>query len=87
MTRELVFTPCFDRLFRHLPKEIRERTYAKLALYAEDPSHPSLRVKPVKGAPGIWEMSISMSYRITFQVEGERVLLRRVGTLDILRQP
>jgi len=87
VTREVVFTPRFDRVFRHLPKEIRERTYPKLALYAESPSHPSLRVKPVKGAPAIWEMSISMSDRITFQVDGERVLLRRIGTHDILRQP
>lgn len=87
MARELYLTRTFERLFKRLPEKIQDQTYEKLALYLENPSHPSLRVKPVKGAPGIWEMSISMSYRITFQVEGERVLLRRVGTHDILRQP
>jgi hypothetical protein len=44
-------------------------------------------VKPVKGTPGIWEMSVTMSYRITFEIDGERVLLRRIGTHDILRRP
>ncbi len=87
MTREVVFTPRFERLFRNLPKQIRERTYATLALYAENPTHPSLRLKRVKGSPGIWEISVTMNYRITFQVEGERVLLRRIGTHGILRQP
>ena len=85
--RELLFTPGFDRLFRSLPKDIRERAYEKLALYLQDPAHPSLRVKRVKGSPGIWEMSVTMSIRITFRVEGEKVLLRRIGTHEILRRP
>jgi len=87
LARELYLTRTFERLFKRLPGKIQDQTYEKLALYLENPSHPSLRVKPVKGATGIWEMSISMSYRITFQVDGERVLLRRIGAQDILRQP
>jgi len=78
--RELLFTPRFDRLFRSLPKDIRERAYEKLA-------HPSLRVKRVKSSPGIWEMSVTMSIRITFQVEGEKVQLRHIGTHETLRRP
>ena len=84
--REVVFTPRFDRLFRRLPKAIRDETYEKLALYLDDPSHPSLRVKKIKGTAGIWEMSVTMSYRLTFELHGERILLRRIGTHDILRQ-
>ncbi len=87
MTREFVFTPRFDRLFRRLPKSIREGTYQKLSLYLENPSHPSLRVKRIRGTAAIWEMSVTMNYRLTFQLEGERTLLRRIGTHGILRQP
>ena len=87
MTREVVFTPSFERLFRRLPKRIRDETYDKLALYLEDPAHPSLRVKRVRGTARIWEMSITMNYRLTFEAEGERVMLRRIGTHDVLRQP
>ena len=85
--RELLFTPRFDRLFRNLSQDTQERAYEKLALYLQDAAHPSLRVKRIKGSPGIWEMSITMSIRITFQVEGDKVLLRRIGTHEILRRP
>ena len=87
MTREVVFTPRFERLFRRLPRSIRDATYEKLALFLEDPSHPSLRVKRIKGTARIWEMSVTMSYRLTFEQEGQTVLLRRIGTHDVLRQP
>ena len=85
--RELVFTRQFDRLFRRLPKRIRLETYQKLTLFQNDPAHPSLRVKRIKGSDRIWEMSVTMSYRITFEIVGERVMLRRIGTHDILRSP
>ncbi len=87
MTREVYFTRTFERLFRRLPKDVRDTTYAKLVLYLDNPAHPSLRVKRIKGTNHLWEMTITMNYRVTFQVEGERVLLRRIGTHDILRQP
>lgn len=85
--REVVFTPRFDRLFRRLPDDIRDATYEKLAAYIENPAHPSLRVKRIRGTGRIWEMSITMNYRLTFEVEGERVILRRIGTHDVLRRP
>jgi mRNA-degrading endonuclease RelE of RelBE toxin-antitoxin system len=87
VTRRVEFTAGFDRLFRRLPKELRLKTYEKLALFLEDPSHPSLRVKKMKGTDAIWEMSVTMNYRITFEVDGERVLLRRIATHDVLREP
>lgn len=90
MARELYLTRTFERLFKRLPKDIQDQTYEKLALFLEDPSHPSLRVKRMKGTAAIWEMSVTMNYRITFEVdveiEGERVLLRRIGTHDVLRR-
>ena len=73
-------------LLRRLPKELRLKAYEKLALFLEDPSHPSLRVKKMKGTAAIWELSVTMNYRITFEVDGERVLLRRIGTYDVLRR-
>jgi len=85
--RELVFTRTFERLFRRLSKQVRDQTYEKLALFQADPAHPSLRVKRIKGTDRIWEMSVTMNYRITFEVEGERAILRRIGPHDILRTP
>ena len=55
-------------------------------MYENDPHYPSLRVKRMEGAGDIWEMSVTKSYRITFQREGEIVLLRNIGTHEILKR-
>jgi len=57
----------------------------KLTLYENNPRHPSLRVKKIQSTGDIWEMSVTKSYRITFQRKDEIVLLRNIGTHDILR--
>jgi mRNA-degrading endonuclease RelE of RelBE toxin-antitoxin system len=87
LPRELYLTRAFERLFRRLPTEVQQQALAKLALYLEDSAHPSLRVKRMKGTDRIWEMSVTMQYRITFAVDGEAVTLRRIGTHDVLRRP
>ncbi len=40
----------------------------------------------MKGLEDIWEASVTMSYRITYQRAGEALILRRIGTHDILRR-
>ena len=88
--RELVFTPRFDRLFRRVPARIRAETYEKLTLFVNDPAHPSLRVKRIKGTEAFWDMSITIlprKDRLTFELNEDRVMLRRIGTHDILRNP
>jgi len=85
--RKLEFSKPFDKIFRQLPANVRELTYEKLELFLANPAHPSLRVKQVKGTHGIWEMSVNMNYRITFEVWPEKIYLRRIGTHDILRHP
>jgi len=75
-------------MFNRLPKTIQETVYRKLALWQQDPSHSSLRIKPMRGHPGIWEMSVTMNYRVTFENKtANTILLRKVGTHDILRNP
>jgi len=65
-------------MFNRLQKAIQEAVYRKLALWEQDPFHPS----------GIWEMSITMNYRVTFEYKtANTILLRKVGTHDILRTP
>ena len=85
--RKIKFSRPFEKSFFKLPGEIREAAYEKLGIFLKDPSHPSLRVKKVKGTDTIWEMSVTMNYRITFQVGEEEIFLRHIGTHDILRRP
>lgn len=47
---------------------------------AEDPHHPSLQTKPIKGIKGIYEARVDNSYRMTCQrIEEDTLLLRVVG--------
>ncbi len=77
----------YDKSWVALPLTIRQRALEKLALYENDPRHPSLKVKKMEGLKDIWEMSVTRSYRITFQRNADTVLLRNIGTHDILRRP
>jgi mRNA interferase RelE/StbE len=83
---EFKTTNIYDRSFAVLTPNIRKRALEKLALYKNDPWHPSLRVKKLEDRRAIWEMRVTRSYRITFRKEGEIVLLRNIGTHYILRR-
>jgi len=85
--KRIVLSRLFEKTFSRLPKEIRGSVYDKLELFLEDPSHPSLRIKKIKGSDYIWEMSVTMSYRITFQIREAEIVLRKIGPHDILRKP
>lgn len=94
-------TPAFDADFRRLKPEhaaqfkkiVREKFVSACDAYAADPATPwpaSLRVKSVRSAPGVLEMTWSFASpdgRATFElvtVEGElRVRWRRVGDHDV----
>ena len=41
----------------------------------------------MEGAPGIWEMRVTDNYRVTFQVIQDGMILRRIGTHNVLRRP
>ena len=81
-----VRTERFKQAFKVLPKEIQKKAVRALRLLAEDPFYPSLVVKKVQGASGIWEARIDLKYRMTFQLdeeEGKSVcLLRNVDNHD-----
>ena len=80
-------TERFKKDFKRLPSEIQERVGTTLERFVDNPRHPSLHAKKMEGAPNIWELRVTDNYRITFQFVQEGVLLRRIGTHDVLRQP
>lgn len=80
-------TRSFEHEFVKLPSEVRERFVQKLGFFLTDPFHPSLRVKKMQGRIDIWEVSITMNYRFTYDKDGDVVHLRRIGTHDILKNP
>jgi mRNA-degrading endonuclease RelE of RelBE toxin-antitoxin system len=84
----LLLTDRFRRAYRSLSPQDRKRVQKALLLMSEDLRYPGLRVRRVQGTGGIWEARASRSLRITFEVEGEDLILRNVGHHDdTLRKP
>jgi len=77
----------FDRDYVKLPKNIQALAEKQLALLLENPRHPSLQVKKMKGYKELWEGRITINYRFTFKIVGETYLLRRIGTHEIYKKP
>jgi mRNA interferase RelE/StbE len=57
----------------------------QLALLLENPRHPSLRLKKLKGTD-IFAIRVSKGYCLTLRHESSVLELRRVGTHDLLRK-
>jgi len=80
-------TSPFEKDYSSLPESVKDRADKQFALLLENPHHPSLRLKKIKGHPSIWEGRITINYRFTFQISGDVYLLRRIGTHGILMTP
>ena len=82
------YTELFEQKVKKLPVEIKKVLRAKLDLMIENPRHPSLRVKKIQGQAAIFEASITMSIRLTWQYSEDGILLRNIGEHDqTLKKP
>lgn len=78
-------TDHFARDYERLPQRLQQRVDKALGLLLENPSHPSLQIKKMKGYENRWEGRVTHHYRFTFTVEGDTYTLLRVGTHDLLK--
>ena len=78
------FSKRFKKEYNSLPNEIQKAFDNKLALFLDNKTHPSLRVKRIQGTKGRWEGSVTKNYRFTFEFVENTVLFRTIGTHDIL---
>lgn len=84
---KVAFTKPFKRDYNELPEHIQEQIDKQITQLLENPKHPSLQIKKMEGRESIWEARITKGYRMTFQIDGDTYLLRRVGTHAILKRP
>jgi mRNA-degrading endonuclease RelE of RelBE toxin-antitoxin system len=80
------FSKRFKKEYRALPEEIQKSFDKKLSIFLNDIYYRSLRVKRIQGTKNIWEGSITMKYRFTFELTGNEVIFRMIGTHDILNR-
>lgn len=75
-------TERFKAAYMELMPSSQQQARKAIRLLRENPRHPSLRVKKIKGTEGIWEARASRSIRMTFQVHGDLIILRNIGEPD-----
>jgi len=75
-------TSRFRKAWQELNED--EKGQARKALWnlATDLRYPALRVKKMQGVEHIWEARVSRSLRMTFQIEGDTIILRNIGRHD-----
>jgi mRNA interferase RelE/StbE len=85
---QFIFTERFRKSYKKLSKTEQETLHRKLDLMSKDPYYPSLRTKKVQGTEDVFECSVTMSIRMTWQYADEAILLRVVGNHDeVLKNP
>lgn len=75
-------TARFKKAWGQLTEAEKSLARKATANLAENMRYPALRVKKIKGVEGIWEARVSLSLRMTFQIEGDTILLRNIGRHD-----
>jgi len=83
---EIDYTIKFKKQHKRLPKDIQEKASRQLSLLLQNPRHPSLRLHKMEGFSNMWEISITMSYRVMFTIEGDKYVLFKIGKHDILKK-
>jgi len=75
----IYYSELFAEKVKQLPTEVKRILKKKLELMLENPRHPSLRNKKIQGQDNIFEASVTMDIRITWQYAGDGILLRNIG--------
>jgi len=70
-------SPEFWALYNSLPQGAQEQARKQFALFAQDPFHPSLRLKPVGF---FWSVRISRSYRALAARRGDHFFWFWIGS-------
>jgi len=77
-------TKRFKKDYQNLPSGIQQRVDEKLRFLLHDIRYPALRVHKLRGVEGLWEFSVTMNYRVIFEIEGEYYVLLAVGSHRIV---
>jgi mRNA interferase RelE/StbE len=83
LTQTERFIHQFRRLAKGNPRVVTQVEKTFRYLIAFPPAHPSLRMKRVQGTDAVFECSVNMDLRITFEfVDEHTILLRNINHHD-----
>ena len=73
-------TARFREAFRHLPEPVRHKAEEAFRLWRKDPSHPSLRFKPIHSDKPIYSVRVGLGWRAVGTRERDRMIWFWVGS-------
>lgn len=76
----------FVRDYVRLPDQVRAFVEKAIRRLAENPRHPSLSLRKMRGLKDVAEARITRGYRLTFNWQHDVITFRHVGTHDILKR-
>lgn len=72
--------PSFWRAYERLDERSREAARKAFRLFEEDPDHPSLRFKKLRGSDHIWSVRVTAQYRAVGERRGDAISWVWIGT-------
>ena len=79
---KIIRTARFRKAWKELSEEEKDLARKALRNLTTDLRYPALRVKKMQGVEHIWEARASRSLRMTFEIEGDTIILRNIGRHD-----
>lgn len=80
-------SPLFEKHFKKLPRDIKEKAKKRERIFRNNPFHPSLKTHKLAGKEKeAWAFWITFSYRLKFIfLNDKEVLFLDIGTHDIYK--
>jgi mRNA-degrading endonuclease YafQ of YafQ-DinJ toxin-antitoxin module len=83
---DITFSERFKKHYMNLHTTMQKQVSEKVKILAENPIHPSLRTKRIKGTKDLYECSVNMSIRLIWYYQNQNIIiLLDVGNHDVLK--
>ncbi len=84
---KLTYTDRFKKHYSRLSSSEKKQFQNKLTVFSQNPLHPSLRTKRIRGTDDLFEFSVNMDIRVIWFYENDAlVALVDIGHHDMLRR-
>jgi hypothetical protein len=68
------------KCFAALPADVREQSRRSYRLWKENPSHPGLRFKPIRGHEALYSVRIGRGWRALGHLDGNTIVWFWIGS-------
>ncbi len=79
-------TPKFKKRLNQKPPALRGAILECINRLSENPGHPGLQAHRVQGTQGIWEAYVDKANRVTYEWDGDTIVMRNHCNHDIIER-